>query len=122
VLAQQVPAARLCSDLDRALQQAEDVLIERHRPGSLPTPADDPGAASLFRGLDAQAKALLMARMTPRTLAAGDSLLRAGDPSDELLLVLEGSGSVLVAGGSGLGTASAWTALVQARNPEGKPG
>lgn len=96
VLAQHVPKVRLCADLDRALQQAEDTLIARHRRADVPTPAEDPGAASLFRGMDADDRALLLSRMRPVAIDEGETVLRAGEPSNELVLVLDGTASVVV--------------------------
>jgi SulP family sulfate permease len=81
-------------DLDRALEKAENHLLERHRPAD----ADDGGdAMTLFAGLDERERATLEARMVVRRFVAGEMIVKAGDPGDELMVIMQGSASVMVA-------------------------
>lgn len=96
VLTQQMPRMRTAPDLDRALEQAEnDVIALRGNP----EPTDKSAAleaASLFTGMEAGERSALESAMTQRLYRTGDVILKAGDPGDELLLVLKGSGNVVL--------------------------
>lgn len=102
VLTQQMPHMRVAPDLDRALEQAEnDVLLLRGNPDS-PDKTGMMDSASLFTSMDAQERAVLEAAMTQKLYRAGEVILQAGEPGDELLIVLAGSGNVVLhqAGGT----------------------
>jgi SulP family sulfate permease len=93
-LAPLVSADRVADDLDHGLEQAENRVIERYR-GELPT-QEGVSEAGLLRGLDSDERALVLGCMQPRNHAAGETLLRQGDPADELLVLVEGSASVVL--------------------------
>ncbi|HEX6867180.1 MAG TPA: glutaminase A, partial [Candidatus Limnocylindrales bacterium] len=82
-------------DLDRALEAAEDRLLERagadhHRP------VERPGTVlqDAFAGLDAGDVAIVARHLERRTYASGSCLVRVGDPATELYLVETGRLSV----------------------------
>jgi SulP family sulfate permease len=100
-LAQYLPKRRGAADLDHALELAENEVLARHAPGGPAEATVTMEAASLFQGLDESQRARLQAVMPQRMLARGTSLVGQGDESGELLLILQGSGSVLVAGRDG---------------------
>lgn len=58
-------------------------------------------AVSLFSGFDAEERAALEAARTQKVFHAGEVILRAGENSDELMVVVQGSASVVVAGDDG---------------------
>ena len=90
-----LPAELVYPDLDHALEAAENALL-----GDLAAvPADAADAlqgSGFLRGLSDADRALVVGVMRQLRLPAGGVVLRAGDPSDELMLVLEGSASVVV--------------------------
>jgi MFS superfamily sulfate permease-like transporter/CRP-like cAMP-binding protein len=96
VLLQHLPHMRTAPDLDRALEQAEnDVLLLRGDPD----PMDNAGmmeSASLFTSMEAAERSVLESAMTQKLYRAGEVILQAGDPGDELLIVLAGSGNVVL--------------------------
>ncbi len=97
VLERQLPGASFVDDLDHALEQAENHVLQLRTPqGS----ADDANAfiqaANLFRGLEESEQTFLMETMEHRQFRPGDRIVSAGDPGDELLLVLHGTASVMV--------------------------
>lgn len=96
VLMQHLPHLRQALDLDRALEQAEnDVLLLRGDP----EPTDKTGmmeSASLFTGMDAEERSVLESAMPQKVYRTGEVILQAGDPGDELLIVLQGSGNVVL--------------------------
>ncbi|KEF41674.1 MAG: hypothetical protein ER33_09935 [Cyanobium sp. CACIAM 14] len=79
--------------LDSALEAAEDLLIARYA-----EPADDGeglglGALEehgLLQLLDEEHRRILAERMTLRSFAAGECVIRRGEPGDELFLVRSG--------------------------------
>lgn len=91
----QLPADRLYPDLDHALEAAENALLRGLADGA-PDGAEAMQASGFLRGLSDGDRALVVAAMRHVRLPAGDTVLRAGDPSDELMLVVEGSASVVV--------------------------
>ncbi len=96
VLHYQLAHGRFLPDLDRALEQAENELIRRHGTDLPPDVASMLEAASLFNGLDAQERELLEAVMKPRQFRAGQVMLAAGEPGDELMVLLQGAASVVL--------------------------
>ncbi len=91
----QLPPESLYIDLDHALEAAEnDLLLAQCESSADHTnPLQDSG---FLRGLSEADRALVVGAMRRVRLLAGETVLRAGDPSDELMLVLEGSASVVV--------------------------
>ena len=94
--AQHLPHARLVADLDRGLELAENRLIEKYRHEMDVAGASDPADASFFRGLSEAEQALVMRHMTVKQYAPGEALVSRGQPGDSVLLVLEGTGSVII--------------------------
>jgi CRP-like cAMP-binding protein/anti-anti-sigma regulatory factor len=96
VLTQHLPHLRSAPDLDRALEQAEnDVLVLRGNP----EPMDKTGmmeSASLFTGMEAEERSILESAMSQKLYRTGEVILQAGDPGDELMIVLQGSGNVVL--------------------------
>lgn len=95
--AQHLPQARLVADLDRGLELAENRLIEKYRHEMGVAGVFGPAEASLFRGLSDSDQALVMQHMTVKKYAPGEALVSRGEPGDSVLLVLEGTGSVIIA-------------------------
>lgn len=90
-----LPAASVFPDLDHALEAAENALLLDL--GGAGADRGDPLKHSMFlRGLSAADSALVMGAMRHLRLPAGVPVMRAGDPSDEIMLVLTGSASVVV--------------------------
>jgi sulfate permease, SulP family len=95
------PRARLAPDLDFALEVAENYLV-RHYLREPPRDASSMlDAAPLFEGFTPEERATIEGAMTQKVFAAGTAILRAGDCSDELMLVLQGAASILVPGADG---------------------
>ena len=96
-LLRRLPGTRFAPDLDYALEVAENQLIQlfgKHNPGDETSMLE--AAASLFEGLEQSARDQLGDAMPQKFFPAGAVMLVAGDPSDELMLVLHGSASVIV--------------------------
>lgn len=91
----QLPLDRVYPDLDHALEAAENELLRRLTDADKDR-AEPIQASGFLRGLSDADRALVVGAMRHLRLQAGDTVLRAGDPSDELMLVLEGSASVVV--------------------------
>jgi MFS superfamily sulfate permease-like transporter len=93
-LQRRIPGAQLTSDLDFALEIAESRVIQSH------TMTADAGAvletAQLFDGLAPEDASALQERMGRKRFRAGEVILASGDASNELLLLLQGSASVIV--------------------------
>ncbi|MES3001773.1 MAG: cyclic nucleotide-binding domain-containing protein [Pseudomonadota bacterium] len=95
--AQHLPQARLVADLDRGLELAENRLIEKYQ-----QEMDAPGATSaeesgFLRGLSAIEQELVTQRMLRKHYAPGDAIVTRGERADGIHLVLEGTGSVVIA-------------------------
>lgn len=94
-LSGQLPPESMYPDLDHALEVAENELL-RTVGGAAPAHTDAAHIAGFLRGLSEADRALVLQSMRQVRLPAGSTVLRAGEPSDELMLVLEGSASVVV--------------------------
>lgn len=93
---------QVAPDLDRALERAENMLLSQKgnlRRADTSALAD---TATLFNGMDASERALLESRMVHRHFAPGETVVRAGEPGDNLMLMVEGSASVMVRSEAGL--------------------
>lgn len=79
-------------DLDRALEWAEDRLLERARyeDGPERSPAD----MALFAGLDDAERAVLLEALERHELRHGDPVFLEGDPGDRLYLIARGAVSI----------------------------
>lgn len=91
-----LPHAVRAVDLDRALEKAENEIIllrspERDQDGTAMTEV-----TPLFDGLTDEECSRLQSMMTHQLFHAGEVILQAGEPGDELLLVLQGSASVVL--------------------------
>jgi SulP family sulfate permease len=95
VLLQNLPQMRMAPDLDRALEMAENDLIQAHASSSTQDTTAIVDPASLFQGLEELDRARLESFMTQRLYRKGDVILKAGEPGDELMLVLHGSASIV---------------------------
>jgi MFS superfamily sulfate permease-like transporter len=86
-------------DTDRAIEAAElDLLQGTGHAGNVHAMAEVPLAeASLLAGLDAVQRAVVLAHLQPRQLAAGEVLFAEGEPGDRLFVVSQGSVSILSA-------------------------
>jgi SulP family sulfate permease len=100
-LRQQLPEGRFAPDLDRALEQAENDLIEANRSGRRQDGTSLLEASTLFAGLDEAQRAHLESQMVQKLFRAGEAIVRAGEPGDSLMLMLHGSASVVVRGVDG---------------------
>jgi hypothetical protein len=95
-LRRHLPQARFAPDLDHALELAENQIIKLHgHPGSVDSTAAME-SVSLFQGLSARDRSRLEEAMPRKVFPAGQAIISAGDPSDELMLVLQGSASIVV--------------------------
>ncbi len=81
-------------DLDRALEWAEDRLLERSRFED--APELDPGEMSLLQGLDDAERRLVLAALERHELAHGDPVFLENDPGDRLYLIARGAVSIKV--------------------------
>jgi SulP family sulfate permease len=96
-LRESLPHAELAPDLDRALELAENRLIQVHRDLDASAQATTLlESAALYRGLDEAARNRLEQAMEHKLYGAGDHIVRAGDAADALMLVLFGSASIVV--------------------------
>ncbi|MES2938491.1 MAG: cyclic nucleotide-binding domain-containing protein [Pseudomonadota bacterium] len=101
-LAPQLPDdGSFVADLDLALERAENQLLQRHAaaPSHGTTTLEE--AMALLRGLTEAERALLHAQMQQSFHRAGEVLVRAGEPSDRLLVVLQGTAAVIVEAADG---------------------
>jgi small-conductance mechanosensitive channel/CRP-like cAMP-binding protein len=78
-----------------ALHCAGQTILRTGPDGPCPSPWNSPREAllnqvDLFRGFDAMERAGLAATMRPRELAAGQAVMRQGDPGDFLCVLAEG--------------------------------
>lgn len=95
-LGQYLPYRRAAADLDHALELAENHLLARHAVSANADATNLIEAASLFHGLGDAQRARLNDAMEQRVVSRGDALVTAGEASTALLLVLQGSCSVVL--------------------------
>jgi MFS superfamily sulfate permease-like transporter len=88
-------------DTDRALELAENHVLRQHaaeRPQDVTSLMD---AMSLYSGMDEGERAALEAAMTQRLVHPGEFVVRIGDRGDDIMVMLQGSASVMVSDGAG---------------------
>lgn len=103
-LLRHVPDACFEPDLDHALEHAENELLRRHGDELSSEGTTTLDAPSLFLGLNAEQRQRLDESMPHRFYAEGAVIVAAGDPSDELMLMMHGSASILVHSSEGRAT------------------
>lgn len=96
ILAQHLPEPHWAHDLDHALEWAENHLIHTYGAELAKDEESALEAASLLRQLSSDEQALVMQHMEHTDFAPGEALVRKGDPSDGILLILQGTGSVVM--------------------------
>lgn len=89
-----VEAIRLPSDLDHALEDAENLIIQGDRLYEASAFYVVPQASSLLRQLSAADQRLVLERMSEHRFSAGGAIITRGDPSDGLWLIREGTAHV----------------------------
>lgn len=95
-LRQFFPQRQGASDLDHTLELAENHLLALHasqREGEATTMIE---STSLLHGLNESQRQRVNAAMPQRIVPRGEPLVQAGESSSELLLVLQGSASVVL--------------------------
>ena len=93
--------SHLAPDTDHGLEVAENILLQLH---GAPEPARGTSlldAVSILRGLTETERAVLEQQMPQRLFRAGESVMQADEAGDELMVVLQGSASILVPGPRG---------------------
>lgn len=88
-------------DLDRALERAENQVLQRHGVGRPRDVTSVLEAMSLFSGMDEAQRQVLEGAMAQRLVHAGQVVVQAGEPGNDLMIVLQGSASVMVPDGAG---------------------
>ncbi len=96
MLSQYLPRAAFAPDLDRALESAENLVIQQHAATRSPEVTAFVEAVSMFRELTDAEREVIESRMTQQLYPRGEVIVKAGDPSDALLLVLQGTASVFI--------------------------
>lgn len=96
VLAEHIAGGHFLPDTDRALEVAENLLIQRHAFLSGEHKSTDADVLALFNGLSDDERGLLERRMWHASYKAGDTIFKAGEESDTLLVVLRGTASIIV--------------------------
>jgi SulP family sulfate permease len=90
--------SRVAEDLDHALEQAENHLLSLYGTDNDAPATTRMDAVSLLRGLDEKERLQIEGVMEQRLFRAGEVVIDSGSASDELMIVLQGSASVLVPG------------------------
>ncbi len=92
------------ADADLALEWLEEVLLDDVLGADRPHGRVALAEHGLCSGLGPEHLARLESLLDRRTFAAGDTIMRAGDPADELFLLLAGEVSIRLAAGMRLAT------------------
>ena len=95
-LAQHLPTANLQADVDRALEVAENSVIELWGVESSQQTTTVHVVLPIFKDMSAKERDLVQQCMQQRLYKSGEVVFRAGDASDCLLVVLQGSAGVMV--------------------------
>lgn len=80
-------------DLDRALEKAENHLLQHYNP-TLASTFDEPTPPSWLVGLPDELRSLLESRLSSRRFAPGEPIVTQGEASDCLWLMVRGRASV----------------------------
>lgn len=88
--------AEFCDDLDWALELAENMVIEKLQGQRDQDQAMDPRLTSLLAHLSNTDRQKIIDRMEWLDIAAGQPLIQRGEPSDSVLVLLQGQASVVV--------------------------
>jgi sulfate permease, SulP family len=88
-------------DVDRALESAESAIIARYAASLTHETTQLSDALHILRGLSDSQRSQLEGLMPQRLFKGGSAIFNAGDPSDHLLIVLQGSAGVIVQGVGG---------------------
>jgi glutaminase len=82
----------LCQDLDQAIERAEDFYLTDRYGTAVEPPLnlDDSGALGFLGLVAPEYRSQIVACMEPRSFAAGEQVIAAGEAGDELFLVLSG--------------------------------
>ncbi|MGE0556823.1 MAG: cyclic nucleotide-binding domain-containing protein [Burkholderiales bacterium] len=89
-----VGSAHWFADLDRALEWAEDALLDRERFED--APEIDPRDMALFSGLDAAEMTTVCALLERREFADREVIFNEGDEDDSVYLIARGSVSIKI--------------------------
>jgi len=95
------PQARFAPDLDRALEQAETALLQQYASEYSHETTTVLEAYTLFQGLTDAERTVLDSAMMQRFIPAGQPLVRNGEPSDALLVLMAGSASIMITDSAG---------------------
>lgn len=90
------PPEHLFSDVDLALEWAEDLVLAELGPAATATEDDVADGIDLLVRLDAEDRAALAPLLVTERYAAGEHILREGEPADRLCLLVEGRASGIV--------------------------
>ncbi len=85
------PPEHVFPDVDRALEEGEDLFLAATAPA-----APEPDQADLLIELDGDDRAVLAGLVVTSSYEAGDTILREGDPADELCLLFSGSATTTI--------------------------
>ena len=95
-LAQYLPEANLQIDVDRALEVAENSVIELWEPEAPGQTTTTYLVLPIFNGMSVTERDQLQQCMYQRLYKSGEVVLREGEASDCMLMVIEGSAGVMV--------------------------
>jgi SulP family sulfate permease len=95
-VAEAIPQDRWFTDLDRALEWAEDRVLASPHGGDLPPGEIAVEETTLFQGLTDEEAAYLRARMSRREYAQGSVIFSEGEPGDHLYAVTRGEVSIKI--------------------------
>ena len=88
--------AALLPDLDRALEAAENALLEDRADARADQPTALHEQIPLFHGLVTSQLVQMKSSMREKRYLPGEVILKEGDPSDSMLVVLQGRASVMM--------------------------
>lgn len=93
-----LPPLTFASDVDQALEAAEDRLLAGHARPAVAHAAIELGQTLLAQGLDEAELRLLVAEMHMQHIAAGALLFEQGDPGDAIYLTVQGDVGIRLPG------------------------
>ena len=95
-----LPNSEFFQDLDRALETAENRLLQEFMISSINPRINNLDDSNLFFGLSAADRSKLRSRMSSLIYEPNEILIEKGEGSDFILLIREGTGSVVLNGDS----------------------